>query len=175
MYGLTLVAKEFNMSYKEIAETIGVTPQTLNDWIKGKRKIPQLRLEQLVELFKLDEKYFLKEENHFTEVERLEIRLQYLKNTNKLIEDLEVSEYRFWSNQNEINRLTNIIENKRLLLRLEQLISKVGRIGEYDYNKDSTENYFLLEKIEYVLRNENDNKDLVEKLRSLFKKIKLEN
>lgn len=174
MYGLALVAKEFNMSYKELAETIGVKPQTLNDWIKGKRKIPQLRLNQLVEIFKLDEKYFLKEENHFTEVERLEIRLQYLKNTNKLIEDLAVSKYRFWSNQNEINRLTNIIENKRLLLRLEQLISKVGLIGEYDYNKKSTDNYYLLEKIEYVLRNENKNKELIEKLRDIFKNIKLE-
>jgi transcriptional regulator with XRE-family HTH domain len=55
MIGLQYIADTFHMEYKTIAEKIGVSKQTFQDWIKDKRKIPQQRLEQLSNLFGIKE------------------------------------------------------------------------------------------------------------------------
>ncbi|MNW02707.1 hypothetical protein D3C71_1985340 [compost metagenome] len=49
MIGLQFIADTFHMEYKTVAEAIGVSKQTLQDWIKERRKIPEPRLEQLSE------------------------------------------------------------------------------------------------------------------------------
>ncbi|MGX2959026.1 helix-turn-helix domain-containing protein [Peribacillus sp. JNUCC 23] len=87
MIGLEYIAKEFHFEYKEIAEKIGISPQTLQDWLKERRKIPQKRLEQLSSMFKLPESYFQKKLN-FTE--EAEIRIQYLKSVS---EDIKIPNY----------------------------------------------------------------------------------
>ncbi|MFS0763874.1 MULTISPECIES: hypothetical protein [Peribacillus] len=49
MKGLEFICKVFDISYKEVAEHIGTSNQTITDWTKGKtEKIPEKRLEQLV-------------------------------------------------------------------------------------------------------------------------------
>ncbi|MED4699560.1 helix-turn-helix transcriptional regulator [Lysinibacillus capsici] len=175
MGGLSLILREFNMTSKDLADVLGITRQSLNDWVRGKRNIPSVRLKEMIEFFNLTEEYFLKDEDEYTEVERLEVKKSYLKKTNKLINDPTISPYRFWSNQNEIDRIFALIENKKLLLRIEALISNVGRLGDGDYSIESTNNYYLFEKIEYVLRNESDNTEITNALRELFKDFKVEN
>lgn len=173
MSGLSLILREFNMTSKDLADVLGITRQTLNDWIRGKSKIPKARVKEMVEFFNLNEDYFLKDENNYTEVDRLEVRKSFLEKTNEFIEDLAISPYRFWSHQNEINRIESLIENKKLLLRLEQLISDIGRIGDEDFNMKATKNYYLLEKIEIVLSDEQYYKEKSEELRSIFKNFKI--
>ncbi|GEM_PF-2751245 len=175
MSGLSLILREFNMTSKDLADVLGITRQSLNDWVRGKRNIPNARLKEMVELFNLTEEYFLKNENDFTEVERLEVKKSYLKKTNEFIDDPNISPYRFWSNEDEIRRINALIENKKLLLRLERLISNVGNIGDSDYSIKSIKNYYLLEKIEYVLRNEDEYVEVTGDLRELFKDFKIEN
>lgn len=173
MCGLALVIREFKMTNKELAEILDIKPQSLNDWLKSKRKIPSARLEQLSALFNLSHDYFLKDESEYTEVDRLEVKMSYLKKTDKLIDDPLISPYRFWSNADEIRRTQALIENKKLLNRLEMLIKQVGNIGEDDYSIKSVKNFYLLEKIEYALRNEDENKEIIDNLRALFKDYKM--
>ncbi len=48
MIGLEFICKVFDIQYKEVAERIGVSNQTVTDWIKGKTsKIPEKRLNDL--------------------------------------------------------------------------------------------------------------------------------
>ena len=175
MSGLSLILREFNMTSKELADALGITRQSLNDWVRGKRNIPNARLKEMVEIFNLSEGYFLKDENEYTEVERLEVKKSYLKKTNELVNDPTISPFRFWSNDNEINRICALIENKKLLLRIEALISNVGRVGDTDHSIKSVKNYHLIEKIEYVLRNEDKYVEITEDLRGLFEDFKIEN
>lgn len=58
MIGLEFIAKTFKMEYKQIAEEIGVSPATIQDWLKGRRKVPQKRSEQLSKMFNLPSDYF---------------------------------------------------------------------------------------------------------------------
>lgn len=61
MIGLSFIAQTFRMEYKTVAESIGVMPQTVQDWLKGRRRIPAVRLRKLADLFGLPERYFQKE------------------------------------------------------------------------------------------------------------------
>jgi transcriptional regulator with XRE-family HTH domain len=59
--GLEFICKTYNTEYKEIAEFLEVKPQTINSWLRGKRKIPNNRAEQLSTFFNLPELLFGKE------------------------------------------------------------------------------------------------------------------
>ena len=173
MCGLALVIREFKMTNKELAEILDIKPQSLNDWLKSKRKIPSARLEQLSALFNLTQDYFLKDESEYSEVDRLEVKKSYLNKTKILIDDPKIKPYRFWSNDDEIGRIQKLIDNKKLLQRLELLIDKLGKPGDKDFSIKSNKNFWLLEKIEHVLRNEEENKELADKLRVLFEGYKI--
>ncbi|WP_188006619.1 helix-turn-helix domain-containing protein [Sporosarcina sp. ANT_H38] len=161
------------MTNKELAEILEIKPQSLNDWLKFKRKIPPARLEQLTTVFNLSKDYFLKDEHEYTEVDRLEVKMSYLKKTNEFIDDPMNRPYKYWVNNKMIRRIAALIENKKLLNRLEMLIDKVGNIGEEDYSIESVEDYNLLEKIDHVLRNKDENKEITSNLRALFKDYKI--
>jgi transcriptional regulator with XRE-family HTH domain len=77
MIGLEYIAKIYNTEYKEIAEKIGVSQPTIQDWLKGRRKIPKDRLLQLINHFKIDEQLFQKE---LTNEDIRTIRIAKLKN-----------------------------------------------------------------------------------------------
>jgi transcriptional regulator with XRE-family HTH domain len=76
MIGLEFIAKTFNLKYTEIADILGISKKTVNDWVKGRSKIPAKRLKQLSEYFQLPEGYFQKE---LTEDEMREIHIIYLE------------------------------------------------------------------------------------------------
>lgn len=78
--GLEYITKIFGGSYTDVAKRLEITPQTVSDWIRGKRKIPSSKIDDLARLFKL-EKYFFQKE--LTEVEKIEIELNYLNRLSK--------------------------------------------------------------------------------------------
>ncbi|KEH91616.1 helix-turn-helix domain-containing protein [Clostridium novyi] len=77
MIGLELIAKLRFMEYKDIAERIGVTPQTINAWIKGRRKIPLRRKEQLSVLLNVNEDLI---DKYLKDEEIVNLRDNILKN-----------------------------------------------------------------------------------------------
>lgn len=168
MSALAYICRVFEKKNKEVAELIGVTPQTLNDWIKQKRKIPNNRLEQLEELFEIDKVIIVKQESELTEIERLKIKVAYLSSINELIYEPSLYEYPFYSHQIEIRKLNIMIENKELLQEVEKLIQGGGFFEDEDYSLESVVNYQLLEGLVHVLQKKDKTK--IKQLRNILKK-----
>lgn len=47
MIGLEFLINIYGFKNKDIAEKLEISPVTVHDWIKGKRKIPQQRINEL--------------------------------------------------------------------------------------------------------------------------------
>lgn len=75
-HSIKYISSTFGISLSEVARELGVTPQTINDWMNGRRNIPQKRLEQLSAYFDLPEGYFQKE---LLNSERLEVQKKKLE------------------------------------------------------------------------------------------------
>ncbi|MBY6795171.1 hypothetical protein HYH85_02610 [Clostridium botulinum] len=72
MIGLQFLINIYGFKNKDIAEKLEISPVTVHDWIKGKRKIPQQRINELKNVFKyIPQKYFQKE---LTEIDKLKIQ-----------------------------------------------------------------------------------------------------
>jgi len=54
LIGLELIVRLKKMEYKDIANHLGISPQTVSDWINGKRKVPPKRRFQLSEYLGID-------------------------------------------------------------------------------------------------------------------------
>jgi transcriptional regulator with XRE-family HTH domain len=130
LIGLEHIVKEFQLEYKEVAKIIGVSSPTIQDWLKGRRKIPKKRLEQLSKYFGLPEVFFQKE---LTFPERDEIALHYLESISGEEELLVFNEkdevvgfYKKPTLEDEIQYLRNNIENRKKInkvkVELEQLM-----------------------------------------------------
>ncbi|PEC39829.1 hypothetical protein COF54_24630 [Bacillus toyonensis] len=77
--GLEKILKIYSFNANQIAKEIGVSRQTVYDWLKGKRKIPKERIDQLIkipEFSHIDKNLFQKE---IYKADELEIELAFFK------------------------------------------------------------------------------------------------
>lgn len=88
--GLQFIADTFHMEYKSVAEAIGVSKQTFQDWIKERRKIPEPRIEQLSELFGIEDRTLFQKE--LLPSEKSEILMVYLTKTDEH-EEIEITNF----------------------------------------------------------------------------------
>ncbi|MEK4922369.1 helix-turn-helix domain-containing protein [Cytobacillus sp. FSL R5-0569] len=107
MIGLEFICKVYDMQYKDVAKDIGVSNQTITDWIKGKTsKIPKKRLVDLTNIpyFEgINKDLFSKE---LTPVDKQKIVSVYLLNQmRKDLYDLD----RFKSKEN-LDELEGIVD-----------------------------------------------------------------
>jgi transcriptional regulator with XRE-family HTH domain len=162
MKALGYITRVFNITLSEVAKNLDVTPQTINDWVKGKRAIPKERLGQLEELFQIDGDFFQLEEINLSEFQRLKIKISYLKSINELKYD---AKYPYYSHEKEINQLSKKLEDARLLHEIGKLFEGGTRLEDDDYNWKAVRNYRIYEKITEILTEENaENNELVKKL-----------
>lgn len=117
MIGLEYIVKEYQMEYKEVANSLGISPQTLQDWIKKRRKIPAKRIEQLSNLFNLPATYFQKE---LIFTEKGEVTIRYLESISKeeeipvSIDEGEITQYyKKGTYEDEIKFLKETMEKKK--------------------------------------------------------------
>ena len=75
LIGLEFIIRNSNLNFRKVAEKLGISPTTLADWVKGRRKIPIARLKQLAQLFEVNEDYFQKELSRVEELEVLKINV----------------------------------------------------------------------------------------------------
>lgn len=146
MIGLQFIADTFQMEYKSVAEKIGVSKQTFQDWIKERRKIPTPRLQQLSDLFGVNEVELFQKE--LTESEKLEIQMFYFQKTDN-VDDVEVpqigkdgmeylAKHTISQNQNVIDFLYERSKEVRLLEDVERSIT--GQDPENEANKKTLSN-----------------------------------
>jgi DNA-binding transcriptional regulator YdaS (Cro superfamily) len=78
MQGLSFILGLYDCSNSELARKLGVTRQTVNDWVgKRKKSIPEKRLQQLSRMFHgINKEYF---EKDLTEEEKVHIKLNKAK------------------------------------------------------------------------------------------------
>ncbi len=84
--GLEYIAFLYNVSFTEIANRVGVSKQTVNSWVKGRRPIADKHLPKLSEMFdNIPKEYFEKE---LSEIDKLKI--QRIKQENNIQQVLQV-------------------------------------------------------------------------------------
>ncbi|KOY66340.1 YdaS family helix-turn-helix protein [Clostridium sporogenes] len=76
MKGIEYVLALYNMPHTELARELGITRQNINQWVKGKGKIPKKYLPVLSKMFNVPEEYFQKEIN---DIDKLIIQKEKLK------------------------------------------------------------------------------------------------
>ncbi|MBY9078929.1 AAA family ATPase [Paenibacillus sp. CGMCC 1.18879] len=74
--GIEYISKIFNIAYKELAIKLGVTAQQINDWVNGRRKIPDNHLDALQKIFEIPSAFFDKELDDIDIIQIQEIKLK---------------------------------------------------------------------------------------------------
>jgi transcriptional regulator with XRE-family HTH domain len=161
LIGLEHIVKEFQLEYKEVAKTIGVSSQTIQDWLKGRRKIPKKRLEQLSKYFGLPEIYFQKE---LTYMEREEVALHYLESISGEIElpifndkDEVVGYYKKGIVEDEIRYLRDNLENGKKKNYFINELEKFLDTDELNENPflSNTSNIEIINKTLKIMQDDN--------------------
>lgn len=117
MIGLTYIRNLYNKSLQDIADELGLTKQTVHKWETKQKQIPKIRLEQLSEMFDLNQDYFNKELNNRDKIIILsnEIdRLEYMEN--------------FERKSGDARNYTN----KELVNLYKKMSNSLGRPATYD-------------------------------------------
>lgn len=153
MIGLQYIADTFHMEYKTVAEKVGVSKQTFQDWIKGRRKIPLQRLETLSKLFGIAEvEWFQKE---LTDSEKTEIQIHYFQQSD-VIEEVEATH--IGDDGQEHTVMYSVSQNKSII----------------DFLQEKSEEDRLLERTEEAIRNDHaegkDNKVMLEQLLTVMER-----
>ncbi|MEK3855961.1 helix-turn-helix domain-containing protein [Cytobacillus sp. FSL H8-0458] len=141
MIGLEFICKVFDIQYKEVAEKIGVSNQTVTDWIKGKTsRIPEKRLNDLQtnipEFSNINKELFSKE---ISASDKQTITTIYLiQETMRQIEESMSRKYiKGLDEANKLNQLSKdglvaSINLKSLMLISEHLIDNREFMNELD-------------------------------------------
>lgn len=63
MIGLEVILKEKGIQNAELAKTLGINRQNINNWTSGRRNIPSKYVPDLIKMFEVPSEYFQKEVN----------------------------------------------------------------------------------------------------------------
>ncbi|WP_018924404.1 helix-turn-helix domain-containing protein [Salsuginibacillus kocurii] len=163
MHPLEYCARVFDYQYKEIAKELGVSKQTITDYIKGKtRYIPKKHLPKLSVLFNgIDPEFFNKEA--LNEIEQLDVQIAHIeKRSSDEYEEVEVDGEIFNNDplSTERSRLYRLKDKKALInsifkqINEEDDTSKKSKIMKQTLNifeKKGTNEVAALHMFTYLL------------------------
>ncbi|MCO0600727.1 helix-turn-helix domain-containing protein [Peribacillus butanolivorans] len=174
MIGLEYIVKEFQMEFKEVANRLGISPQTMQDWLKKRRKIPAKRLEQLSNMFNFPEAFFQKELN-FTE--KGEVAIRYLERISKeeeipvFTDEGEITHYyKRGTYEDEIQFLKETMEKKKKQNDIRKSFEVLMKYDALLTNDDSNSD----EEIEPLL-SDSSNTETLNKIIKVMQSDKLSN
>lgn len=144
MIGLEFIVKTSNKKFRRVAEHLGISPTTIADWVKGRRKIPTERCKQLAEYFGLKEEYFQKE---LSRLEEIEIQKEYVVRHSQTVEyvqtrsDYSGEEYSFVASVNDSEGIIQLLnreqEKESLLTEINQMVQDDnGQVYNLNFFKD---------------------------------------
>lgn len=146
MIGLEFIVKIKNIEYKEIATYLGISPQSVSDWIKGKRKVPEKRCEQLSELFGIDKDLIGKK---LEEDEKLKLHYDISKFNKNLqvaeINDDNIVQISFnieEDNKNDksiytTSSLEDKVKNERMKVKIKEADIMISQLKEMYHDRES--------------------------------------
>lgn len=178
MIGFKYICNLYNVQYKFIAKELGIKTQSINMWLKGDRKIPIKRVEEIsqLEIFKgIPKEYYQKE---FDEIDELKIQKIKFDNGIKTIKYNDVTidpitgekismnlTYHDSNLQYESLRMDYDIKEKRLLTGIKDDLN-----NSFDGNKsdgglnDASELLDLYQMFTDIVGDEGVNKVILKKL-----------
>lgn len=140
MIGLEFIVKTSDKKFRRVAEHLGISPTTIADWVKGRRKIPIERCKQLAEYFGLKEEYFQKE---LSRLEEIEIQKDYVVRNSQPVEieqtgvDEQGVEYSYVTSVNDSEVIMQLLSQEQ---ERESLLTEINKIVHVDngqvYNLD---------------------------------------
>ena len=126
--GLDVIFEVFGTNPTKFAKEVGWSRYTVYDWVKGRRKIPDDKLEFLIEYFKVPKKYFTK---NLTNAERLELQILSMEQE----PEIEMPEYDDEGNllgysyyqpySNEIRELSEIARRLQAVDKYKERVEKI--------------------------------------------------
>jgi predicted transcriptional regulator len=131
MIGLQKVLEVFNMNPSKISNQLGVSRQTVHDWLKGKRKIPKNRitlLSQLPEFKYINVETFQKEINkddehdiqianitYLAEKENVEINVDGILINYDLYRNEKMYLHKLQENKKQLNKVEGFLRNEEFI------------------------------------------------------------
>lgn len=168
MIGLEFLINIYGFKNKDVADKLNISAVTVHDWIKGKRRIPVARIEQLSQIFNIPVEFFQKQltEEDKIEIQKLKVRNETKNNRGEsnivnenydtMTEDALVS-LMLKEQEEQIKRLDKalkFLENKSVLLDV------IGGIRTYQYYPDFSYSYKPNSRDEILLDLENDDEEV---------------
>lgn len=135
--GLEKIIKVFNFNANQIAKELGISRYTVYDWLKGRRKIPQERIEQLAEIpeFRyVNKELFQKLVDDVDEIEIEIARSKYLSDR-----DSTEVEDEFYGVPVPIDPYA---EDRQILMELKDMMQEIERAKSLVFNRDYLESSY---------------------------------
>lgn len=132
--GLEKVIKVFNFNANQIAKELGISRYTVYDWLKGRRKIPQERIDQLAKIpeFRyLNKELFQKVIDDVDDIEIEIARSKYLSDR-----DSTEVEDEFYGIPIPVDPYA---EDRQMLIELKDIVQEIERAKSLVFNKDYLE------------------------------------
>lgn len=135
MIGLELIVKLKKIEYKDVANYLNISPQSVSDWIKGKRKVPKKRAIELSRIFKVDENLICKV---LTEDEKLKLHyeLSEVEEINSNLVDNNIEQLHLnieCDSSNEIFTTSNLeakIKDERRKIKINEADIMISQLKE---------------------------------------------
>ncbi|SDN34064.1 Helix-turn-helix [Paenibacillus sp. yr247] len=147
--GLEYIVDLLTINYKDVAEELGISPKTINDWVKLRSHVPNKRLKELSDFFEIDPALI---NNELTEVQKLKLKIKFKEKVNEMLDGKEYNGIRNWrtliqaSKQfkySDSSELENLERELFLLERIESLNTQLKKFTtdlsngqEHDYEKE---------------------------------------
>lgn len=175
--GFEYICNLYNVKYIEIAEELGISKQTINSWVMGRRKIPDKHLPKLSGKFNIPQEYFQKE---LDDVEKLKLQKMKIESEMEEIEyedtiiDDETGEKhtvtRTYMDSGEIFYLQHIeyeIKEKELYSKIKRTLSNCFIDNEDSMHGGLDDAWTLLEdfhKFADIILDEKTNKNTIRRI-----------
>lgn len=129
MIGFEYICKLFDIQYKDVAEKLKISKQTVNSWTSGRRKIPQKYLPILSKRFNIPEEYLQKKLENIDKM-----KIQRIKLDNELDSDILNKSFKeAGQNDRDILRKLSIIDIK---IKRSELLEELKKILAFENIND---------------------------------------
>ncbi|MGG3940958.1 helix-turn-helix transcriptional regulator [Peribacillus psychrosaccharolyticus] len=105
MNGLELLVETAGINFKDVAEYLGISPKTVNDWVKGRSEIPKKHWKRLADGYGIDIELIKKKD--LSNEDNLKMRLMYYQFTN---EPIKTDDFVYNSNEEVIQMIQDELE-----------------------------------------------------------------
>ncbi|QXE20023.1 YdaS family helix-turn-helix protein [Clostridium sp. 001] len=177
MIGLEYILALYNINHSKLAEELGIKRQNINQWIRGKNKIPKKYLPIVSKMFNIPEEIFQKE---LSDIDKLKIQKMKIENEmdeteyeDTIIDEKtgeEITITRTYLGSGEEFYLQNLsyeIQEKELYAKIKRTLDNCFNDDDDSMDGGLHDAWTLLEdfdKFADIMRNENINKNTIRKI-----------